>query len=75
MKTIDILYFDACPGWRGAVERIRQVVSEGGLGDVDGRLEGLPPTGWFRKALGVPDGASAPSPAAAPCCGGATPRE
>jgi hypothetical protein len=126
MKTIDILYFDACPGWRGAVERVRQVVSEGGLGaqvevraipieteedarthrfvgsptvridgrdlepaaegrtsfglqcrvyDVDGRLEGLPPTGWIRKALGVPGGASAPSPAAAPCCGGATPRE
>ena len=33
MKQIDILYFDACPGWQAAVERVWQVVDEGGLRD------------------------------------------
>ena len=121
MKQIDILYFDSCPGWRRAVERVEQVVGVGGLGDQvvvqavpieteeeahahrfvgsptvridgrdldpasealtsfglqcrlyenDGRLEGLPPTNWIRRALGVPEAASTSAGAAAPCCGG-----
>ena len=120
MKQIDILYFDSCPGWRGAFERVQQVVGEGGLGDEivvravpieteeeaqahrfvgsptvringrdldpgaealtsfglqcrlyenEGRLEGLPPTNWIRKALGVPEAVST-SGTPAPCCGG-----
>ena len=119
MKQIDILYFDSCPGWRGAVERVQQVAGEGGLGDQvvvqavpieteeeahahrfvgsptvridgrdldpedltsfglqcrlyenEGRLEGLPPTNWIRKALGVPEAASTSAATAAPCSGG-----
>lgn len=31
MKQIDILYFAACPGWRAAEERVRQVLLEAGL--------------------------------------------
>ena len=121
MKQIDILYFDSCPGWRGTVERVQQVVAEGGLGDQvvlrvvpveteeeaqahrfvgsptvringrdldptiealtsfglrcrlydeQGRLEGLPPTNWIRRALGVSEVASTSTGTAAPCCGG-----
>ena len=121
MKQIEILYFDSCPGWRGALERVQQVVGEGGLGDQvvvqavpieteeeahvhrfvgsptvringrdldptaealtsfglqcrlyenEGRLEGLPPTNWIRKALGVPEAASASAATPASCCGG-----
>jgi hypothetical protein len=33
MKQIDILYFDGCPGWRPAEDRVRQVVREAGLDD------------------------------------------
>ena len=121
MKQIDILYFDSCPGWRAAIERVQQVVREGGLErevvvravpveteeeahahrfvgsptiringrdldraadslssfglqcrlyENDGRLEGLPPTSWIRKALGVPESASTSAGTAGPCCGG-----
>lgn len=39
MKQIDILYFDSCPGWRAAEQRVRQVVVEARLeGDVSVRL-------------------------------------
>lgn len=39
MKQIDILYFDSCPGWRAAEQRVRQVVLDAGLeGDVSVRL-------------------------------------
>lgn len=39
MKQIDILYFDSCPGWRAAEQRVRQVVLEAGLeGAVSVRL-------------------------------------
>ena len=127
MKTIDILYFDACPGWRDADERVRQVVGEGGLGEqivvraipieteedaiahrfvgsptvridgrdlepaaddrtsyglqcrvyeAEGRLEGLPPTRWIQRALGLPEVASTPSPEPVPRCDcGATARK
>ncbi len=33
MKQIDILYFDGCPGWRPAEDRVRRVVREAGLDD------------------------------------------
>ena len=33
MKQIDILYFEGCPGWRPAEDRVRQVVREAGLDD------------------------------------------
>jgi len=31
MKQIEILYFESCPGWKGTVERVQQVVADGGL--------------------------------------------
>ena len=31
MKLVEILYFDSCPGWRGAVDRVRQAVADAGL--------------------------------------------
>lgn len=121
MNHIEILYFESCPGWRGAVERVRQVVGEGGLQDrvvvrtipieteedarahrfvgspsvrIDGRdlepaaegltsfglqcrlyndngrLEGLPPTNWIRRALGVPEAVPTTSSSNEPGCGG-----
>ena len=31
MRQIDILYFDSCPGWRAAEQRVRQVLIQAGL--------------------------------------------
>lgn len=31
MRQIDILYFDSCPGWRAAEQRVRQVLLDAGL--------------------------------------------
>lgn len=31
MKQIDILYFESCPGWRAAEQRVRQVLLDAGL--------------------------------------------
>jgi hypothetical protein len=31
MKRIEILYFDSCPGWQGAVDRVHEVLQELGL--------------------------------------------
>lgn len=31
MKQIEILHFESCPGWKGTVERVEQVVAEEGL--------------------------------------------
>jgi len=33
MMQIDVLYFDECPAWRGALARVRQVVADNGLSD------------------------------------------
>ncbi|AKV03626.1 Alkylmercury lyase [Labilithrix luteola] len=33
MRLIEILYFDSCPGWRGALARVQQIVAESGLHD------------------------------------------
>lgn len=33
MKQIDILYFEACPGWLGTLARVRQVLAESNLSD------------------------------------------
>lgn len=33
MKQIEILYFQTCPGWRGTVERVHEVIKEEGLDD------------------------------------------
>ena len=38
------------------------------LYDNQGRLEGLPPTNWIRKALGVEEAASSSGRIAPPCC-------
>ncbi|HKY36587.1 MAG TPA: hypothetical protein VJN18_11645 [Polyangiaceae bacterium] len=34
MRTIEILYFDGCPGWREALERVHEAITQEGLGDV-----------------------------------------
>ena len=33
MKQIEILYFQTCPGWRGTVERVHEVINQEGLDD------------------------------------------
>jgi len=33
MRCVEVLYFASCPGWRAAVDRVRQVLAEGGLED------------------------------------------
>ena len=33
MRCVEVLYFESCPGWRSAVERVRRVLVEGGLED------------------------------------------